>query len=256
MSLTSHIRQQTEVYQYIKSQLNLSNCIELINHQNHNLSQIKHEPIKDTNFSLTGASVIYGLRNKLFAGYGNWFNRTVASQANRPNRTRYPNHIPLPYRYIYMAMLDGLARGRNIKVYDSLPVDLQPTLEDVTQILEGLSTMLFPQANLINYYHPNPSFALSADVGGADANMIIDGTLVDIRTTAKRTPLDLDNIIQQVGYYLLDAEDEYSIDSITWIYTRQEIMFDHPISYLLSDEKQARLGFLRLVDFEFAEATY
>jgi len=49
----------------------------------------------------------------------------------------------------------------------------------------------------------NPIFgAASSLVGGADADLFIDGCLIDIKTT-KHLGLEGDNLLQLVGYYLL-----------------------------------------------------
>ena len=87
----------------------------------------------------------------------------------------------------------------------------------------------------------NPRFAGSIFVGGADANLILRGTLWDIRTTARFAPLSLDDIVQQVGYFLLDFNNTYELKSVCWYYTRQQSLFTHPIEPLLN--KNAKLQF-------------
>ena len=66
----------------------------------------------------------------------------------------------------------------------------------------------------------NPTFAGSAYVGGADADLILDRRLIEIKTTVE-TRLDHGWLLQLLGYVLLDWDDEYKIDGIGVLYARQ-----------------------------------
>jgi hypothetical protein len=66
-----------------------------------------------------------------------------------------------------------------------------------------------------------PLFAGSADVGGADGDLIIAGTLIDIKTTmhpARHLPA---GIRQLLGYLLIDYNDEHAITGIGLYLARQ-----------------------------------
>lgn len=65
----------------------------------------------------------------------------------------------------------------------------------------------------------NPVFAGSVDVGGADADLIIDTCLIDIKTT-KSKGLDRKTAYQLVAYLLLDYENQYRIDSLGFYLSR------------------------------------
>jgi len=68
--------------------------------------------------------------------------------------------------------------------------------------------------------HLNPTFAGSHDIGGADADLILNGCLLDIKTTV--TPAITKTMLYQlVGYTLLDYEDEYQITEIGIYLARQ-----------------------------------
>ena len=56
----------------------------------------------------------------------------------------------------------------------------------------------------------NPDFAGSAAIGGADADLIVDHQLIEIKTTIKTT-LDRDWVWQLIGYLLLDWDDAHEI---------------------------------------------
>ena len=70
----------------------------------------------------------------------------------------------------------------------------------------------------------NPTFDGSKDVGGADADLIIENTLIEIKTTTK---LEIPGkwILQLLGYVLLDYSDSLKIDSIGLYMARQGKMF-------------------------------
>jgi hypothetical protein len=65
----------------------------------------------------------------------------------------------------------------------------------------------------------NPTFLGSGDVGGADADLIIDNTLIDIKST-KNKSLEKIAAYQLVGYVLLDYEDEYEISHLGFYMSR------------------------------------
>ncbi|MBY0532981.1 MAG: hypothetical protein K2P86_13515 [Xanthobacteraceae bacterium] len=60
----------------------------------------------------------------------------------------------------------------------------------------------------------------SADVGGADLDLVVNGCLVEIKATVKpKVPTNL--LRQLVGYWLLDYEDELNIQSARIDFVRQ-----------------------------------
>ena len=120
-------------------------------------------------------------------------------------------------------------------------LELQPTVDDVAQIANSFD-VAFGSSNALSTYvaennavHLNPTFPASHLVGGADANMIIGNTLWDIRTTAKKQPLDLDTVVQQIGYWLLDYGDTYKLRQVAWYYSRQECFFTYDLKLFLAN---------------------
>jgi hypothetical protein len=69
----------------------------------------------------------------------------------------------------------------------------------------------------------NPVFCGSGHVGGADADMILDNCLIDIKATV-RPGLDKLWLYQLLGYVLLDYRDVHKIRSIAVLYARQGFM--------------------------------
>jgi hypothetical protein len=80
--------------------------------------------------------------------------------------------------------------------------------------------------------HLNPKFAGSTDVGGADADLILDGCLIDIKATTS-PKLSLQWLYQLIGYVLLDYEDQYKIRSVAILYARQGFMLKWDLKDLL-----------------------
>lgn len=70
----------------------------------------------------------------------------------------------------------------------------------------------------------NPAIEGSYDVGGADADLIVDGALLEIKTTV-RPEIDLNWIRQLLGYVLLDYSDSHQINAIGLYMARQGILF-------------------------------
>ena len=73
-------------------------------------------------------------------------------------------------------------------------------------------------------YSLNPTFDGSDDIGGADAEMIVDGTLIDIKAT-KVQEIEPDWLWQLLGYVLLDYSDHNLINGIGLYMARQGTLF-------------------------------
>lgn len=69
----------------------------------------------------------------------------------------------------------------------------------------------------------NPTFDGSSDVGRADADLIVDGTLIDIKVTVKRE-INPDWLWQLLGYVLLDYSNVHRINGIGLYMARQGIL--------------------------------
>ena len=80
----------------------------------------------------------------------------------------------------------------------------------------------------------NPIFDGSGDVGGADADLIVDGALIDIKTSI-HPQIPLWFIRELLGYTLLDYSDHYHIDSIGLYMSRQDILFKWSLDEVIAD---------------------
>lgn len=66
-----------------------------------------------------------------------------------------------------------------------------------------------------------PVFAGSSDIGGADADYILDGLLLDCKATKDPRRLGREEIYQLAGYLLLDYDDHFDIDRLGLYLSRQ-----------------------------------
>ena len=80
--------------------------------------------------------------------------------------------------------------------------------------------------NLLSCSHVlNPTFEGSKDIiGGADGDLIVDGTLLDIKSTIN-SEIQQQWIYQLLGYVLLDYSNQYKIRSIGLYMSRQRLLF-------------------------------
>jgi hypothetical protein len=103
----------------------------------------------------------------------------------------------------------------------------------------------------------NPRFDGSLDVGGADADFILDGRLIDIKSTVRSDLHKLPDWLRQlVGYVLLDYSDRHRIQSVGFYFARHGVHVSWPLPELLAtmtvDEnvslKRLRSNFRRVVE--------
>ena len=70
---------------------------------------------------------------------------------------------------------------------------------------------------------PNPSFPLSAQIGGADADWVSGGVLYECKVSYQRRPVAGAHLRQLLGYLLLDTEDALGIESVGLLLPRQGV---------------------------------
>ncbi|MFB7713928.1 hypothetical protein [Streptomyces sp. NPDC056105] len=69
-----------------------------------------------------------------------------------------------------------------------------------------------------------PTFTGSQDVGGADGDWLVDGTLIDVKTTIHPDELPLADIYQLADYLLLDYQDALNITDVGWYSARADAL--------------------------------
>ncbi|GGP00094.1 hypothetical protein [Wenjunlia tyrosinilytica] len=78
-----------------------------------------------------------------------------------------------------------------------------------------------------------PVFAGSNDIGGADADYILGGLLLDCKATKDPRRLGRGEIHQLAGYLLLDYDNEYGIDRVGLYLSRQGALITWPTAEFL-----------------------
>ena len=91
--------------------------------------------------------------------------------------------------------------------------------------LRNMSWAFFDQFQslLSEGFIPNPHFDGSPDVGGADADLVVARTLIDIKSTIG-SQIKNEWLWQLLGYVLLDYSNEYELNKIGFYMTRQSIL--------------------------------
>lgn len=100
----------------------------------------------------------------------------------------------------------------------------------------------------------NPTFAGSVDIGGADADLIVENCLIELKTT-KKPDFDRKGLLYQLlGYVLLDYEDEFGIDEVGVYLARRGLLIRWQLEPLLeriaggADLPALRTGFKKAVE--------
>ncbi|MCX4673545.1 hypothetical protein OG453_44115 [Streptomyces sp. NBC_01381] len=78
-----------------------------------------------------------------------------------------------------------------------------------------------------------PVFAGSCDVGGADADFIAAGMLIDCKATINPQRIDASAVRQLAGYLLLDYPNEYRMEQIGVYLSRQGRLVSWPVTEFL-----------------------
>ncbi|MFF7048225.1 UvrD-helicase domain-containing protein [Streptomyces griseorubiginosus] len=78
-----------------------------------------------------------------------------------------------------------------------------------------------------------PVFAGSGDLGGADADFIVNGLLIDCKATTRPHTIQRSALQQLAGYLLLDYDDAYGIDRVGLYLARQGALIDWSVAEFL-----------------------
>lgn len=111
-------------------------------------------------------------------------------------------------------------------------LDLTPnsSVEDILALVDTIEEVWGD--DLTRSFILNPSFVSSHLVGAADADWIMDYTLYDCKCSWTKRPLGREEILQLLGYALLDSDDVYGIQTAGWYFARQRIRLVYPLSEL------------------------
>jgi hypothetical protein len=75
----------------------------------------------------------------------------------------------------------------------------------------------------------NPTFDGGVDLDGADADLIVDGCLLELKATIQPNIVRPEWLYQLLGYALLDYSNEYRIDAVGFYFARQSRLISWPL---------------------------
>lgn len=154
-------------------------------------------------------------------------------QKLRPVRRRLaqPDEAQLNRYCFVLALLEQIFRRGYIEESLLLTPTPKSTVAELLAIAEGawiddlcqLSWAFYDTCSNV-FARPfilNPTFDGSLDVGGADADLIVDSCLIEVKTT-KYPKLDSRWLYKLLGYVLLDYSDRLRIQSVAVYMARQQ----------------------------------
>jgi hypothetical protein len=138
---------------------------------------------------------------------------------------------------IRLAQLDPIFRAgyvdENIGNVDERDV------EDLRNLLTTLDRCIATEPSMFKadtICELNPIFKASSRVDGADADLIIDRTLIDIKTTKKGVVQQKD-LHQLIGYYVLTTVGgDYAIDTLAFYYSRFRELYTLSVDEVINQD--------------------
>jgi len=133
---------------------------------------------------------------------------------------------------------------READLGDLLDLATAAEVDDLLALTEAARHALLPVLSARGpALHIGRVFAGSGHVGGADADMIVGGLLVEWKVNLgdrrrdgrRRCALSLDTIHQLLGYLLLDYDDAFQIDALGVYAARYAYLVTWPLAQLLDE---------------------
>lgn len=125
---------------------------------------------------------------------------------------------------IALAGLDASVDSLLSLVDERLPADIAA--------LVALFRSAMPHLTQFETVVPNPLFARSDDLRGADGDLIVDGLLIEVKTV-KTARIGRAFAWQLLGYLLADTDDHYAIRAVGWYYARHGLLWRYPVEEFL-----------------------
>ena len=255
MSLTSEISNpQSKISQYFSKYFNFSNFISDTNKEIQSFytlapSQKANYPWSDIGHMTEYMLLLYmGLEMQdLFpmrfakTSYQKYYKDTLSKYSDInscfKDRNKFHNLCNDLYR---MSKIEGHFRSgkaiSNNELNNLIVTDVM--LQDMINIhfkSLAVNPVINNSDNVFNY---NPTFDLSAAVGGADADLYLikpnGNFLIDLKTTI-RPSITTDMIHQLIGYVFLDESNKHNLTEIGVYLTRQNLISCWKIDYLIND---------------------
>ena len=156
----------------------------------------------------------------------------------------FESHFRMGSSRRYVTPIDALGPAPGVQAL----LELAPTagLGDLADLMTKLRDS--PLAGMVGRpTHLNPKLQGSALVGGADADLVLDGVLIEVKTTS-RTAMTREAGYQLLGYLLLDFDDRLDVRSLGFYLSRIPRLLAWPIDDLLEQVAGAPVDLERLRD--------
>lgn len=132
------------------------------------------------------------------------------------------------------------SNGRGYQFLNSVDKDIANEVSALYRIAQGQ----FPFKGAVC----GPSFAGSKFVGGADADLIVEKCLYNIKSSINPRKKFIEDLRRLIGYTLLDWDDEFALEQVGFYYARSGVFMKWPLTKLIaecSSRGQATLRSLR-----------
>lgn len=133
--------------------------------------------------------------------------------------------------YPGLPLLEVRANAALDELLDTLV--LPACVDDVIALTDVARKALAPLATADAPVVVGPVFAGSGDVGGADADLLVGRTLLEVKTRGK-LELQQRHLHQLVAYALLDYDNEYAIGQLAWYSARHGALVRLPLVEVLA----------------------
>ena len=197
-------------------------------------------------------SVYSRLANQLVASFFDGLQTTLSKETTIGQRLDPDPELKLNRHCFILALFEQVRRMPPRRIDRSLLflMGTSNSLSDLLSIpetswLEDMCTLSWSFYE--NYEHEicrsiailNPTFLGSRFIGGADADLILNSCLIDIKTTIEPR-IQNRTLYQLLGYVLLDYNNEYEIDEVGIYFARQGVTLRWPLARLLDNLCRSR----------------
>ncbi len=141
---------------------------------------------------------------------------------------------------------------RNPAIGDLLALARPTWLDDLANLVRASWQAIEPFTSPGHRLTLNPVFEGSSHVGGADADLVLDGVLWEVKTTITNR-VRPEWIHQLLGYVLLDYSDRYGIRGVSILFPRQGLRKEWGLGELLGRLGRSALPPLRQPRSDFRE---
>ena len=217
MPWTWHIQNATPAYWYLHDCLDLSFAKAAINQINSG-SVVFPAPAK-SQVDLVGMAMVYALRDITGKLKDDWRQTIVSNLAD------YPTYRG---KHLAMALMDRFIRdGQENFNMETLPPQFEESLADLEMLVKGLVPLLPTK-----WYDVTICPVSRCKKIPGDSNLFANQTHWKVKTSSSKAPVNLDLVIQVLGYWLFT--DGRMKSKVAIVLPRQQQMLEVKVSKLLA----------------------